>query len=148
MDAILFPVDEDQPRLVKVAYTEVESDEYPGIIDHERDMAPWFGQCFKRPFYITQCLGMSGPPLGRTIMIEYNDNSAIDGSKPNRCVQRLLGEEMVHPWRDNLMVFRAREPVSMTSAYDNATMDDLTPAVLYLKEYDKRVRLSSMYFGR
>lgn len=133
--AVLFPADGGNPRLVDVAYqTYEDEDDLPGVMHHRLNLDPWFPN---RKGYPIHNHGYHGPPLGRTLMMFFNDMFLIDGSPLNQCIAHLVSNG--HPWGGNVLVVRAREPLSTVEQYYNATMDDVEPTVAYLRDYGAAV---------
>lgn len=149
VDAILFPVNGGRPLLVPFPievyeetdgeYAEVEA--YRNLKQHRRDFRPWFTEG-RVGSITTQCLGINGPLLGRTLEIRINDNFLNDGSALNRSILDVVCPT-THHWADNVIVFRKQEPELIYNVCLDATMEDLEPAKVYLSEYG-RVR---EYFG-
>ena len=136
MTALLFPVNEDEPRLVQVNYT-VDWDEDNEVDRHNLDLSAWL---------VRQSLGVKeitshgiagrGQALGRSLHMFFNDNYMSDGSPVNRCVQKST-DGKAGKWGANILVFRARVPTWKYTQYYGATMDDVAPVVAFLKDYAK-----------
>ncbi|KAL4249353.1 MYND-type zinc finger protein samB [Abortiporus biennis] len=137
--AVLFPVDEDKPRLVQVEYTIEPDDEYEGTDVHELNLEPWFNSlfCTIRPCPIEKTDGFSGQLLDRTLHMKFNDDFMISGDPLNRCIQRSVPGGPGHEWCGNIMVFRVKEPTSMICQYYDATIDDIQPTLNYLRDYGR-----------
>lgn len=117
VDAILFAVDEQKPRMIKVQVDTMPGDEYDGPWKKLR-AEPWFSDT---PLAAdTSRIGASvrsllvglqwanGPPLehGLSLCIRYDENFLINKSKKNRCIQRLTNGKALHPWAGNFYVVR------------------------------------------
>ncbi|KAK0204445.1 hypothetical protein DFS33DRAFT_1320171 [Desarmillaria ectypa] len=140
-DAILFGVNETKPRLIKLpwSYGAVDEDEVAGSWQ-DLDDKLWFNSKdrFVRTMYV-QRFGMNGPPLGRTLAVLYDDNSLINGSLINRCIQHVTRGNAVHPWAGNLLALRAQGMPS--DWYNDAVMEeDLAPVIQYLEDYGKSIQ--------
>jgi len=113
VDAILFPADEDRPRIVQMGF-EVKSDEDggAGMSDtwHLYDMS-YFERLLgdrmigRSTIYHTKP-GGSLIPGGYTLELVYRDNYANDGSKLNRCIQNLTGGNTTHRFCGNVLALR------------------------------------------
>jgi len=134
---LLFPAKETQPRLVQVEYKLQPSEDYPEHIEQLLDFKPWFGKNTVRPHTIDR-IGRDGPALGRTLTMFFNDNFFADGDPLNKCAQTVVSGGSGHRWGGDLLVLRAREPTWKYIQYYNATMDDLEPMIVYLREYGRR----------
>jgi len=113
VDAILFPADEDRPRVVQMGFI-VKSDEDggAGMSDtwHLYDMS-YFERLLgdkmigRSPVYHKKPGGVLIPG-GYTLELVYRDNYANDGSKSNRSIQNLTGGNSVHDFRGNVLGLR------------------------------------------
>ena len=128
---------ETAPRLVKLKYR-VEYDEFLGSDRHVFETAPWLARDRMAGEKITS-YGMKGrgAPLGRTLLMCFNDNYIADKSPLNKCVQAVTGGQ-AEKWGDNILVLRARDPVTKYAQFYNATMDDVEPMVAFFKDYNWR----------
>ncbi|KAF9068694.1 hypothetical protein BDP27DRAFT_1223743 [Rhodocollybia butyracea] len=117
LDAILFAVNEQKPRMIKVQVDTMPGDEYDMPWKKLR-AEPWFS---KTPLAAdTSRIGTSvrsllvgrqwsnGPPLehGLSLCIRYDENFLINKSKNNRCIQHLTNGKALHPWAGNFYVVR------------------------------------------
>jgi hypothetical protein len=133
VDALLFPVDENVPRIIKIPYTIEDDEDHPGQAYHRcRDIGKFVsGPSIK---YV-KTLGRKGPALNRTLAVFFGDAFLIDGSRPNRCIQCLTGGKMHLLWSGNIVVMRAEEPIYRVERWNNATMEDIIPMVRFFHEY-------------
>ncbi|KAH9919851.1 uncharacterized protein B0H18DRAFT_844692, partial [Fomitopsis serialis] len=136
MDAILFPVDEDRPRIVKVP-CEVMRDEEPDIpafsTVHRLNMEEWFdlkGDTFVRPMDLGGGAVMRLPGPGYNLDIAYDDNSLVNGSPLNRCIQSLTRRMAPHSWAGNILARRSEKPLTYCMRYYNANMKEDLPRVV------------------
>jgi len=137
--ALLFPQDEDAPRFIKVEYTERLDDEDgnplgDNIMQQSLDTTPWIPRDDWKHYYIYR-LGHNGPSLGRTLSIVFNDGFLVDGSKVNRSIQKAVPGGPPHPWGGNILILRSVEPLTYLTQYEDATMNDVAPAVMYFHDY-------------
>ncbi|KLO16839.1 hypothetical protein SCHPADRAFT_822557 [Schizopora paradoxa] len=141
VDAILFPADEDRPRIVQMGF-EVKSadDGGNGLTDtwHLYDMS-YFERLLGdrmvgRSTVYFQKPGGAPIPDGYTLELVYRDNYANDGSKVNRCVQNLTGGNTVHSFRGNLLALR--RPGSSEGGIPSDLVVNVEDADLeYMKNY-------------
>ena len=133
--ALLFPVDGEEPRLSEIDFKIVKDD--VGDIRHKINFTPLFGPNGCPKSYPVTNHGYYGAPLGRSLYIFINDNFFNDGSPLNKCIAHLAPGG--HPWGGNVFVLRGRNPLYKYAQYYNAKMEDLAPAIQYLKDYGERV---------
>jgi len=132
IDAILFPVDEDRPRLVKV---EVEvCDDGCGVKYHQRLLNPWFAGAFQQNLTVM-------PQKGPKLIITTREAFCIDGSEWNKSVHKLAGPG-AYPWAGSIMAFQAEERDAMDDRYLDATMEDLDQLKSYFTAYRKTPTIS------
>ena len=131
--ALLFPMHEEKPRLVKVTYT-LEVNKSTRAEVKTLDFAPWLPCKYRDHRQITS-YGMfgRGRPLGRVLEMEFNDSYIQEESPLNQCVQAVT-DKQAEPWGDNIIVFRRKG----SNGYDDATMDDVEPMVAFFKDYNWR----------
>ena len=132
---ILFPYNEDNPRLVEVDYKVTQDDDDPVSWDN-LNLDPWL-KGFRRCHEITH-MEEDGPPLGRTLQMWYNDDFIRDSSPLNRCIARLVPDNG-HPWGDNILVTRVKQPSMTYPEVRNATLDDIEPTLAHIRAYGQRV---------
>ncbi|KAK0200547.1 hypothetical protein DFS33DRAFT_165656 [Desarmillaria ectypa] len=107
-DAILFGVNENKPRVIKLpwSYGPVDEDE-PGRWQRlERE--PWFGGEDCCAYTSVQTFGANGPSLGRTLAVYYDKNFLMNGSPINCCIQSVTKGKAEHPWAGNVLALRSR----------------------------------------
>ncbi|KAI5896957.1 uncharacterized protein SCHCODRAFT_02616306 [Schizophyllum commune H4-8] len=136
LQAILLPVNEDTPRMIDMVSERV----------YEEDGAPWFSlkedhlypkKSFVRDMPI-QTMGINGPRLEdeRCLSIIHDDNSLVNGSPINRCVQRLTNGKARHPWSGNLVVLRLYPWDFSATTHRSANMnEDIDTVRRYLEDY-------------
>ncbi|TFY60565.1 hypothetical protein EVJ58_g5058 [Rhodofomes roseus] len=136
IDAILFPVDEDMPRMVKVP-CDVRHDDSDDYLDpsffimHHLDVREWFnleGETFVRSFDFGG--GAVTGTTGYNLALRYDDCVSINGSPVNRCVQSLTRGMAPHSWGGNLLVVRCEKPLMYCDRYYNANMREDLPRVV------------------
>jgi len=136
-DAILFPVNETNPRVVKVPYELIlGSEDNPGQY-HKLDTDVWFKHTPKdvRSLYIRRW-GINGPALEHGLCLEYDENFGINESPLNRCVVEVTRGKAEWPWCGNILGLRMRG--SSYNFYESAAVEeDLKPFVTYFDEYNK-----------
>ncbi|PPQ93092.1 hypothetical protein CVT25_003124 [Psilocybe cyanescens] len=145
-DAILFPVDELKPRIVKVPWKLVQEE---GEVDWQKlDTGVWFNRPdkFVRSIYFDRW-GINGPKLGRRLCFDYDDNALINKSPLNRCIVNITKGKAVHPWSGNILALRMAS--SSPREYDFYKSidaeEDLRPLVTYFDEYAKDWRAHKEY---
>lgn len=137
MDAILFPVNATQPRLIRVPWTYGPTSDNIPLDWQKLDCQPWIGgkDSALKTMYV-QTLGRNGPALGYTIAIEHDDNSFVNGSVTNRCIPAVTGGRAPHPWAGNVIALRAKEAPS--DWFESAVMEkDLAPVIQFFKDYGR-----------
>jgi hypothetical protein len=142
-DAILFPVNETKPRLVKIPWKLIPGDEDDPTPYKKLDTDIWFKQHTNksvRPSVRDQFVhqwGINGPELGRGLCYVYDDNFSINGSPLNHGIVDATGGRASHPWCGNILGLRLERPYSY-DFYANVDMqEDLKPFVAYFEEYGK-----------
>ena len=137
-DAILFPVNETKPRLVKIPWKLIPGDEYEPMPYQRLDTDIWFKHTPKcvRNRLIRQ-LGINGPELGRTLTFIYDDNFSINESPLNHCVVEVTGGRAAYPWCGNILALRMdSEKTYAYGFYTDVDMqEDLKLFVTYFEEY-------------
>jgi len=122
VDAILFPTDEDIPRVVQLRF-EVKSDEDMfGVPWHACDRSQikeFLGDGLVDRRHIGRMEAGGAPiPGGCTLELVFRDDFISDGSRLNRSVQNLTGGDMGHNWRGNLLAYRNPAPTGGRIASD------------------------------
>ena len=138
IDAILFPVDADEPRIIKLPCM-VQHDDDAEIAtysivhrwDDTKDLYYDKQPRSVRPFtpgrgYFT-CLQ---PSNGYQLEFFYDDDAFVNGSRLNRCVQALSRGTSPHPWCGNLIGVRSERPTTHCIRYYNASMREDLPRLL------------------
>ncbi|OBZ67232.1 hypothetical protein A0H81_12956 [Grifola frondosa] len=135
--AMLFPVDEDYPRLVDVTYRVEQSDEFPGVKDHVADHRQWIGAPNTTSHMVQPHDPSAFSPQRRrtSLHLAFNDVFALDGSPVNRCALRLTGGASHVAWAGNLLGFRLREPADVYTQYEDVTAADLPVFVAHLRQH-------------
>ncbi|EPQ58676.1 hypothetical protein GLOTRDRAFT_110303 [Gloeophyllum trabeum ATCC 11539] len=131
---MLFPADEDVPRLVAVHCTVKR--EIPGddeTIMYKPDLAMFLGGgCYD--YQLIDRIGHSGRKLRQPIYHVIRDNFLNDGSPPNRCVRRLMRGKAPHAWAGNLLAMK----VAGTGTFEkwvDMSMDDLPTVQAFYEWY-------------
>ncbi|KAI0352822.1 hypothetical protein OH77DRAFT_739096 [Trametes cingulata] len=128
---ILFPVDEDSPKLV---YTEcrVEPDsKVPGKKHHLLDFASLLQLSDDGTSASAHPAGPLEPsPPATRLYLAFDRNAASDGSPLNRAA----GDTPMH-WRGTLLGFRAYEPVDDLTQYMDVWAHDIRTFVNFLRRY-------------
>jgi hypothetical protein len=141
-DAILFAVNETEPRLVKIPWELVRGDESDPIPYHKLDTDIWFKQknSSVRPLFV-QRWGINGSQLEHSLCCMYDDSFGINGSPVNRCVASVTGGRAGHQWCGNILALRMREALGRWGSYNfykSVDMqEDLKALATYLEEYGK-----------
>ena len=135
IDAILFPVDATEPRMIKLACT-VQRDKDPDIpsfdIIHDLDKSTYFD---REPQFIKwftpgggSVLYTSGP--GYQLNLYHDDCSLINGSPLNQSIRVLTRGASPHPWSGNVIGVRSERPLTYCVRYYNANMREDLPRLL------------------
>ncbi|EPS95655.1 hypothetical protein FOMPIDRAFT_1098217, partial [Fomitopsis schrenkii] len=134
IDAILFPVDAVQPRMIKLA-CRVERDQDPDIpaydIIHNLREA-------RDAYFTREPKGavIHVPAPGYQLNLYHDDDSLVNGSPLNLCVQALTRGASPHPWSGNIIGVRSERPLTYCSRYYNANMgEDLARLVDVFMRY-------------
>ena len=133
--AYFFGVDADEPRIVQVTCT-VEDPEEIGYLCHLakfEEYAQWdhLGLVpLQRTTYSS-----TAPLLPHSLSLYFDDNGLINGQRPNRCVEKLIGGpgKAYHPWVGDFMLFRDKG----RDRYCDVTEEDLAPAISFFREYGR-----------
>ncbi|KLO08872.1 hypothetical protein SCHPADRAFT_834780 [Schizopora paradoxa] len=148
VDAILFPVDEDRPRIIQMGFTYKRQElvNSPG----EYEDIHYFDSEYLRKYLKTPFLGNSflfqqssrGEPIpdGASLHIVHNDTFMQDGSKVNQCIRKLTNGMSVHviDWRDNVIVLRkpkGRKPGLPSETVSNIEEQDMRYILNYFMGY-------------
>ncbi|KAI0720250.1 hypothetical protein C8T65DRAFT_8435 [Cerioporus squamosus] len=137
VDMLLFPVDADSPRIVRVHY-DAQTDHYDGEESHDIDWKPLLGDnaaFTSLPIGSVEMRpGITSMPLTSSrLYLAFNDCFAIDGSPINRCAEQLTGGSSSTEWRGNLVGYCAREPADTLTQFLDVSMSDLAQYVRFLK---------------
>ncbi|KAI0783455.1 hypothetical protein C8Q75DRAFT_434506 [Abortiporus biennis] len=94
--AVLFPVNEETPRLVQVEY---KVNEVGDEINHDLNLKPWFNTPHAAPYphWIDRTNGQTGRPLGRTLSMIFNDNFIMSRDPLNQSIERNVSDDDVEP---------------------------------------------------
>ncbi|KAI0783454.1 hypothetical protein C8Q75DRAFT_736789 [Abortiporus biennis] len=142
VQAVLFPVDEDKPRLLDVEYTTRPSQSNPNVKEHLLYLLPWFKgpRDDPTPYTVYRANGFDGPPLGRTLQMFFNDNFMATKDPLNQCIQKIVPGGPGHDWCGHVLVLRAKEPgpVGNCLQYYDATLEDVEPMINCWKDYGRR----------
>ncbi|KAH9480156.1 Programmed cell death protein 2 [Psilocybe cubensis] len=135
--AILFPVNERRPRLVKIPFEDV-IDEEDGISWQKLQRNVWFKHpdSFVKADYFNN-MGINGPDLGRTLCFFYDDNSIINRLPLNRCIVNMTGGKAGHVWCGNIFGLRSKDHTYFNEYNDAVLEEDLEPFVAYFDQYNK-----------
>jgi len=135
-DAILFAMNETNPRLIKIPWELIPADESEPTSYQKLDKDIWFKQADTacRPNYV-QRLGKNGPKLEHSLCIWYDDNFGINGSPVNRCIDYVTGGRAGHQWCGNILALRMGRSYDL---YENVDIqEDLKPLVKFFEDYGK-----------
>lgn len=136
-DAILFPVNETKPRLVKIPWKLNYWEDDPTPFQ-TFDTDVWFkhtNNAVKPQFFYR--LGINGPELGRGLCFLYDDNFMMNGLPLNRCIVNVTGGKAGHQWCGNVLALRM-ESLDSYDLYASVDMEeDLKLFVTYFEEYGK-----------
>ncbi|KAL1688089.1 hypothetical protein GGG16DRAFT_60703 [Schizophyllum commune] len=137
LQAILLPVDGDTPRLIDVV-SEKKYDEDECATWYSPKIEHFFPEMSAVRDVPIQRMGINGPTLeqDQCLALLHDDNSLINGSPVNRCVQRLTNGKARHRWSGNLVVLRLHPRDTMATKYRSVIMnEDIGPVRRYLEDY-------------
>jgi hypothetical protein len=136
-DAILFPVNETKPRLVKIPWKLIPRNEQELGSYQKFDMDIWFKHTFKAARQLYFQWGINGLELGHTLYLIFDDNFSLNGSPLNRCVVDVTEGRAAHWWCGNILALRMKSLRSYDFYANMNIEEDLKPFVMYLEEYNK-----------
>ncbi|KAI0375761.1 hypothetical protein BV20DRAFT_14689 [Pilatotrama ljubarskyi] len=132
---LLFPTDEDAPRIVQLECRTGAESQMPGERDHHIHLASLLGE---NPYSWTLVpVGSIEPTTPPTrLYLAFNDGPSMGHLPNNRPAQRLTAGHS-HPveWRGTLVGYRLREPGSLVTQFLDVSMSDLPAFTAYLKEH-------------
>ncbi|KAJ7702431.1 hypothetical protein B0H17DRAFT_923573 [Mycena rosella] len=135
LEALLFPVDEPAPRLVKIPYlSKVDTDGLQPTPYHELDV-PTMGRLLRglEMKYVSR-LGSHGSQLDHALVVMYGSDFQLDGSAQNECIAGLTGGRMPIPWAGNVLVLRQKGRL-YSETWESATMEDVAAMSRFFEEY-------------
>ena len=137
IDAILFPVDATEPRMIKLPCTverdkEAELPEFDIVHRWDTMRTLYFD---RTPEDVRTFIPGGGNAVmymgtGYQLDFYYDDCAFINGSPVNRCVQALTRGAAPHPWSGNLIGVRTERPITYCMRYYNANMQEDLPRLL------------------
>ncbi|KIK51632.1 hypothetical protein GYMLUDRAFT_181189, partial [Collybiopsis luxurians FD-317 M1] len=137
-DAILFAIDEEKPRMIKVQVHTMPGDEYEPWAWKKLERKPWFSErsCVRSLLVGTQWA--NGPTLshGMFLCIRYDEEFFINGSKPNKYIQRFTNGQAFHPWAGNFYVVRT-DSTQEHKYFSASIVEDLPALKNYFIQYGK-----------
>ncbi|KAG8854587.1 hypothetical protein FRB96_007457 [Tulasnella sp. 330] len=122
-DAVLFPVNEERPRIVRVSCHAQPQATGPTIwTPLPQDQ---LGTEEITSMIITH--GIGGSALRFPLHLFYGTNSFGDGSPLNRVIQRMTAGKSTYPWAGNLLALKFSG--SRRQGYTDATYNDVAPLI-------------------
>jgi hypothetical protein len=124
--ALLFPADEERPRLIKVdclAHTQSTGPCIWTPLAH-----PHIGGA-SEPASMVITNGVGGAPLRFPLHLFYRADFMMDGSRTNRAIYRLTGGRSVYEWRGNVLALKFYG--SRRQGYSDITLSDLGSLVAH-----------------
>ncbi|KAG8933915.1 hypothetical protein FRC03_009364 [Tulasnella sp. 419] len=122
-DALLFPHDEERPRIVRIQCTAQPQPSGPTIwtpLPQEYVGVPEISG-----HVVTH--GIGGAQLRFPLQLFYGANSFTDGSPINRVIHRMTGGKSTCPWAGNLLALKFSG--SRRQGYTDATYNDVAPLI-------------------
>jgi len=135
--AYFLGVDADEPRIVQVTCAVEDPEEmgYLCTLANFKEYTQWdhlgWAPLERATYYST-----TEPLLPHSLSLFYDDNGLINGSRPNRCVEKLIGGpgKAYHHWVGDFMLFRNES----RDWYCDVAEEDLAPAISFFQEYGRR----------
>ena len=135
-DAILFPVDETKPRLVKIPWElKRAGEDDPTTQYQDLDTDIWFKHVDKDVRALDfHRWGINGPELGRGLCFWYDDCFFLNRLPLNRCIVNATEGRAGRRWCGNILALRKSS--HSYDFYENVDMkEDLKPLLTYFEEY-------------
>ncbi|KAG9001513.1 hypothetical protein FRB94_006545 [Tulasnella sp. JGI-2019a] len=122
-DAVLFPVNEDRPRIVRVPCHAQPQATGPTI------WTPLPQEQLNTEEITSMIIthGIGGSALRFPLHLFYGTNSFGDGSPLNRVIQRMTAGKSTYPWAGNLLALKFSG--SRRQGYTDATYNDVAPLI-------------------
>ncbi|EPS95649.1 hypothetical protein FOMPIDRAFT_1080114, partial [Fomitopsis schrenkii] len=134
IDAILFPVDGDRPRMIKIPCdVQVDDNDEDPIgepVMHHLNLRQRDKFMHVRPMNLGGGAVTCLPAPGYNLDVWYDDCYAINGSLPTRCVEVLTGGKAPERWAGNVIAVRTERPLAYCIRYYNANMQEDLPRLL------------------
>jgi len=127
--AILFPYNDERPQLIKVDC--LARPQTTGPCKWIPLAIPHVGGT-REPGNIVITRGVGGAPLRFPLHIFYRADFLIDGSLPNRAINRLTGGQATHQWNGNVIALKFYG--TRRQGYTDAGNGDLAALVAYFME--------------
>ncbi|KAF8318664.1 hypothetical protein DL93DRAFT_2124797 [Clavulina sp. PMI_390] len=127
--AILFPHDSETPQLIRIDC--LARPQASGPCKWTPVAGPFVGGT-REPGNVIVTRGVAGAVLRFPMQIFYRADFLIDGSPPNRCIQKLTGGHAVHQWNGNVVALKFFG--NRRQGYADATNADLAALVAYFMQ--------------
>ncbi|KLO07678.1 hypothetical protein SCHPADRAFT_1001474 [Schizopora paradoxa] len=114
VDAILFPVDEETPRIIQMGFVQKRAEilDSPGDYEDIHFFDPDYTKKYLergfvgRNYIFHQSTGGKRIPEGCTLDVVYSEDFLYGGFKVNRCIHKLTNGRSVIDWRGNVIALR------------------------------------------
>jgi hypothetical protein len=136
LEALLFHIHEDEPRLVNIPFM---ISDFGTMLLHE---SPWFLRSPRLRMISRHVVKNIPESTDHNLVILYANDSLLADVPANRCVQRATRGRCTHPFRNNLLVFRAdkwRGPLVIRGHCRSACMEDVPTVVEDLVEWGQHI---------
>ncbi|KAI0352823.1 hypothetical protein OH77DRAFT_1408127 [Trametes cingulata] len=132
---LLFPTDEDAPRVVQLECRTGQESQIRGERDHHIHLASLLGENpYSWMLVPVGSIERSTPPT--RLYLAFNNEAHMTRLPRNRSAQRLTeGQPRPVEWRGTLVGYRSREPGSEVTQFVDVSMNDLPVYTAYLKEH-------------
>ena len=134
--AYFFGVDADEPRIVQVTCTLKLDPEEMDDLYHSPNFKE-YAQWDKLGLAVVQRATHSptAPVLPHSLSLFFDNNGLINGQRPNRCVEKLVGGpgKAHHHWVGDFMLFRDKGP----DRFCDVTEEDLAPVISFFRDYGR-----------
>lgn len=133
--AYFFGVDANEPRIVQVTCT-LKDPEEMGYLYHSPNFKE-YAQWDELGLAVVQRATHSptAPVLSHSLSLFFDDNGLINGQRPNRCVEKLVGGpgKAHYHWVGDFMLFRDKGP----DRFCDVTEEDLAPVISFFRDYGR-----------
>ncbi|KAJ8461783.1 hypothetical protein ONZ51_g11319 [Trametes cubensis] len=132
LSVLLFPADEDSPRIIQTECRVEDDDDDPRKKVHMIDFGALLqAQNAERSFHLPVGHIQGSAPPTRLYLAVPEDYAAND-AQPNRAVARLMGDYPL-PLKGTLIGYRAREPAQDWTQFVDVSLEDIPAYAAFLR---------------